>query len=143
MTAGADDGRIQLGRGDRCRIVGMLGQGAMAGLAGNSHMPTLLLLIDDVGVAGFANFVAGKSGGPGRGFRDGSAAVMTVLAKAARNDCNPQNQEHGQQYHNDHGKPDEMFYVLEQFRALHRSADVIQSAILVLYFDTEDLVPER
>jgi len=136
MTAGADDGRIQLGRGNGCGVVGMLGQGAMAGLAGNSHMPALLFLIDDVGVAGFADFVAGKSGGPGRGFRDGSAAVMTVFAKAARNHGCAQNQEHGQQYHDDRRKPDQMLYVLEQFRTPYRTLMVIESTTLVLYFDT-------
>jgi len=144
MTAGADESRVQLGRGDGCGIVGMLGLRAVAGLACHHHMFALLFLLDNVGMAGFADCVAGKSSRPGCGLRDGSAAVVTVLAKAARNDCDPQNQEYGQQYYDDHRKSDQMFYVLEQFRfPTPEPWLVILSTNQALYFDTWDSFPKR
>jgi len=127
MAAGADDGRVQLWRSHRRRIVGMLGQASMASLAGNHHMLALLLLLDDVGMASFAGIVSGKSNGMGCRLCDSSAAVVAVLPKATRHHRNSQNEEYCQQHYDDNGQPDKMFYVLEQVLSPVPASGVILS----------------
>ena len=96
----------------------MLGQGSVAGFAGNHHMLALLLLLDDVGVADLAGIVAGKRNRVGCRLCDSSSAVVAVLPKAARHNRNSQNEEYCQQHYDDDGQPDKMFYVLEQVLSL-------------------------
>jgi len=114
----------------------MLGQGSMAGLAGNDHVFALLFLFDDIGMTGLADIVAGKGNGMGRRLWNGRAAIVAVLPKAARNDRNSQNHEYSQQYCDDDNEPYEMFYVLEQVRTLRQAPSVILSTNWALYFDT-------
>ena len=114
VAAGADDGGVELRRLYRCGIVSMLGLGSVAGFAGDNHMPALLFMIDDVGMAGLAYIVAGEGDGPGRDLSNGSAAIVSVLAKALRNDEGAQGDECDHCDRHDHREPDEMFNVLEQ-----------------------------
>ena len=93
----------------------MLGLGPVAGFAGNPYMLALLFLLDHVGVAGFANIVTSEGHGPGRDLGNGGAAIMSVLAKTARNDGGPQDDECDHCDCHDGRQPNEVFDVLEQF----------------------------
>src|ERR1051326_5300766 len=81
VAAGGEDRGVELGRLDRGRVVGVFGLGTVAGFAGDHNVLAQLFLIDDIGVAGFADFVAGMGDRAGSGFGDGVAAIVSVLAK--------------------------------------------------------------
>ena len=114
VAAGADDGGVELGRFDGGGIVGMPGLSSVAGFAGNDDVLALLLLFHDVGVAGLAHVVAGMGDGAGRGFGDGGAAIMSVLAEAARDNRATQKKECHQSDGHNGGEADEVFDVLKQ-----------------------------
>ena len=143
VTACAHDGRIQFPRGHRCWIVGMLGQCSVTGLTRNHHMFTLFFLLDDVGVARLASLVAGEGNRACRSLSDRSPAIMAVFPKAMRDDRRSQNQEYGQQYYDDYGKSDEMFYVLEHVRHPEPEPGCDPEHKQALYFDTLGLSPQR
>jgi len=103
VTAGADDGGVQLGRCDRSGIIGVNGLGSVAGFASDDHMLTLLFLINDVGMAGLAGVVAGKGNGPSGGFSDGISAIVAILPKTGRDDRGAQDGEDNHRYHNNGG----------------------------------------
>ena len=114
VAAGADDGGVELRRFDGGGIVSMLGLGSVAGFAWNDHVLALLLLLHNVGVAGLAHVVAGMGDGPGRGFGDGGAAIVSVLTEATRDNRATQKKEcHHSDGHNG-GEADEVFDVLKQ-----------------------------
>ena len=69
MAADAEHGRIQLWREYGCRIVRVLGQRPVAGLAVHVRVLAGLLLFEDVGMAGFARLVPGEVHRPSRDFR--------------------------------------------------------------------------
>jgi len=114
VAAGAEDGCVELGRRHRGRVVGVTRLGSVAGFAGDDDVPALFFLIDYVGVAGFAGVVSGKGDWPGGDLGDGGATVVAVLAKAARDDGGPQDDECYQRDQHHGCEPDEMFDVLEQ-----------------------------
>ena len=58
----------------------------MTGFARNDYVAALLFLLDHVGMTGLAGFVAGEGDGAGRGLGDGSAAIVSILAKAFGDD---------------------------------------------------------
>lgn len=60
----------------------MLALGSVASLAWNVGMTAQFLLVYNVGVAGFADVMPGKSRRAGCDLGDGCAAVVAVLAKA-------------------------------------------------------------
>ncbi len=62
-------------------VVRMLGQRSVAGFAIHVRVLAILLLLKDVGMAGFAGLVAGEIHGPGRDFRHCVAAVVPILAR--------------------------------------------------------------
>ena len=94
-------------------IVGMPGLRTVTGFAGNVSVTPEFLLIDNVGVAPFADLVAREGGGAGGDLSDGVAAVVTELAKALGNHCRTQdNEKHQHQEHHD-SETDQMFDVLE------------------------------
>jgi len=76
-------------------------------------MTAQFLLVYDVGMAGFADVVAGESRRAGCGFGNGRAAVVAILAKALGHDSGAQQDEDYQQDSDDDGKTDEMFGVLK------------------------------
>lgn len=53
----------------------------VAGFAGDHHVLALLLLIDDVGMAGLAGIVTGEGNRPSGCLSDGVAAVVSILSK--------------------------------------------------------------
>jgi hypothetical protein len=114
VAAGADDGSVKLLRFDSCGIIGVLGLRAVAGFARDDDVASLLFLVDDIGVASFADFVSGMSDGAGGDLGDGGAAVVAIFAEAAGDDGCAQDREGNQRDCHDSSEPDEMFYVLEQ-----------------------------
>lgn len=87
----------------------------VAGLARNNHMPALLLLIDDVGMACLTRIAARKGNRPSGDLRDRSTPIVPVLAKTPRNNSRTQDDEGNHAYHHDSSEADEVFYVLKQF----------------------------
>ena len=114
VAAGAEDRGVELGGLDGGRVVGVFGLGSVAGFAGDHNVLAQLLLIDNVGVAGFADFVAGVSDGAGSGFRDGVAAVVSVLAETVGNNGGAQQNERDYRDRHHSGKTDQVFRVFEQ-----------------------------
>lgn len=114
VAASAEDRGVQFGRLDRGRVVGVFGLGSVAGFAGDHNVLAQLFLIDDIGVAGFADFVAGMGDGAGSGFRDGVAAVVAVVAETVRHDGGAQQDEGDQSDHHHSGQTDQVFRVFEQ-----------------------------
>jgi len=120
VASGANHGGVEFRRLDRGGIVGVPGQSSVAGFAGNDQVAAQLFLIDDVGVAGFADFVSGVGDGAARDLSDGVTAIVSVLAEAVGDNGGAEDEEGHQCDHHDSGEPDEVFDVLEQavsFRA--------------------------
>ena len=93
MAAAAYDSGVQLRRLDVRGIVRMLGLRTMAGFARHNDVLSLFLLIDDVCVTAFANFVSRMSNGPCGNLGDGRSPVMAVLPETLRHHRSSQNQE--------------------------------------------------
>jgi hypothetical protein len=144
MTAGAHYGCVQLLRLHRTRIVGVLGQGAVASLASDHHMFAQLFLIHDVGMAGFAGFVPGKCNWPGCDLADRRPSIVAILPKTVRDDGGPQNYECHQPDGDDGGQPNEVFDVLEQARVPRALLPgTIRAQNGAMSFDTQDSSRER
>ncbi len=86
VAAGTHNGRVELRRDYGRRIVGMLGLRTVARLARNHHMLALFLLLNNVGMAGLANIVAGEGHGARGDLRNGIATIVPILAKTMRHD---------------------------------------------------------
>ena len=114
VAAGADDGGIELRRLDGCGIVGVPGLGAMTGFAGDHDMSAEFLLIDNVGMAGFADVVPGVTDGAGGSFCDGVSAVVPILSKTMGHDGGAQQDEGDQRDHHHSGQTNQVFRVFEQ-----------------------------
>jgi len=78
-------------------------------------MLALFFLVNHIRMASLAYVVASKGNWPGRNLSDSSAAIMPVLPKTARNQCSAQGGEQGHRDRHNHGEPDEVFCVLEQW----------------------------
>ena len=81
----AENGCIQLWRVAPTRIVGVLGQRPMTGLAVHLRVLAALLHCRDVGVAGLASLMAREVDWTSGNLGDGVSAIVTVLSKALRN----------------------------------------------------------
>lgn len=143
VAAGADDGGVEFRRLDGGGIVGMLGLGSVAGFAWNDDVLALLLLFHNVGVAGLAHVVTGMSDGTGRGLGNGGAAIVSVLAEAARDDGGAQEKECHQSDRHDYGEADEVFDVLEQVAFLRPGTGVAGAGKRPMLLDSWDLRAQR
>ena len=114
VAPGAEDRCVELRRLDRARVVGVFGLRSVAGFAGDHDVFAEFFLIDNVGVAAFANIVAGVRNRAGRGFRDGRSSVMAVLAERLRDNGSAQNDEGGDRDDDHSGQTDQVFRVLKQ-----------------------------
>ncbi len=81
MAADAEHGRIELWGSYGSRIVRVLGQRTMTGLAIHVRVLAVLLLFEDVGMAGFARLVPGEVHRPSRDFRQSIAPIVPILAE--------------------------------------------------------------
>jgi len=116
VTAGADNGCVELWRLNSCWIIGMFCLRSVASLAGNDDMPAELLLIDDICVTPFADFMAGVGDRAGGDLRQSVAAIMTILSETVRNDRGTQTDERRHSNHHNGGETNQVFDVLEQVR---------------------------
>lgn len=114
VAAGADEGGVELGRFHGRGIVSMPGLGSVAGFARDNHMLALLLLIDDVGMAGLARVVPSEGQGAARCLGDGGAAIVPVLPEGAGDDGGAQDDEGNDCDCHHSGETDEVFNVFEQ-----------------------------
>ncbi len=143
VATGADDGGIELGRFHGGRVVSMPGLGSVASFAGDDDVLALLLLVYNVGMAGLAGVMAGEGDRPRRCLGDGSAAIVAVLAEAARDDGGAQEKECDHCDRHDGGEPDEVFDVLEQVAFLRRDAGAMCAGKGAMILDNWDLRGER
>lgn len=114
VATGAEDDRVELGRLDGCGIIRVPGLRAVTSFARNHDMPAQFLLIDDVGMAGFADFVSSVGDGARGSLSDGVRAVMSVLSKTVGHDGGAQEDEGDQSDHHDGGQTDQVFRIFEQ-----------------------------
>lgn len=94
----------------------MFGLGSVAGLAGNDDVLAEFFLIDDVGVAAFADLVPGMGNRASGDFGNGRTAIVAILTKRAGNDDGAQEHERDQGKRHDYREADEMFDIFEQVR---------------------------
>ena len=143
VAAGAEDGGVELRGCHGGGIVSVLGLGSVAGFAGDNDVLALLLLIDHVGVAGFAGTMAGEGNRPGRDLGEGGATIVAVLAKTTRHDGGAQHNEGNQRDQHHGGEPHEVFYVLEQVVFLRRAAGATCAAKYAMLLDSWNSCRER
>jgi hypothetical protein len=77
-------------------------------------MLALLLLINDVGMAGLARVMASEGYGAARCFGDGGAAIVPVLPESAGDNGGAQDDEGNECDCHYSGETDEVFNVFEQ-----------------------------
>ena len=115
VAAGTDDRGVELRGLDGSGIVSVLGFFVVEGFTGENYVLALLCLVSDLGVAGLADLMTGVGDGAIGNLGDGIAAVVSILAEAVRDDGGAKKDEGDQCDRHDHGEPDEVFNVLEQF----------------------------
>ncbi len=93
MAAHAEHRRIELGGRYGTGIVCVFGQGTVAGFAIHVRVLAIFFLLEHVGMAGFAGFVAGEIDRPGCDFRKGIAPVVSVFAETFRHQKASEDQE--------------------------------------------------
>ncbi len=135
VAAGADDRGVELRGLDGCGIVGVLGLRSVAGFARDDHVAALLFLVNDLGVAGLADLMAGVGDGASGDLGDGVAAVVSILTEAVRDDGGTKKDEGDQCGRHDNGEPDEVFNVLEQFGLSASDRDALRG-ICAMILDT-------
>ena len=113
VAARADDSRVGQLWLHGCGIISMLALRPVAGFAGNIGVATELLLIDDLGVASFADFVSGKRRSSSGDLGDGITTVVSVLTETLGDDGGAQQDEDRQQEDDHNSETDEVFGVLE------------------------------
>lgn len=114
VAAGANHGRVGQRGLHGSGILGVFRLRAMANLAMQPGMSAKLLLIYNIGVTGFTDFVTGMGNRTGRDFGDGVTAVMPVLAERFGNDSGAQDNEGDDRDEHDCGEPKKVFDVFEQ-----------------------------
>lgn len=114
VAAGTDHRAVGKNRLHRSGIVGVRALSTVAGLAGNVRVTAKFLLVDDVGVTAFADFMSSETWRPGSGLGDRVAPIVPVLAKAPGDDCGAKHDEQKKRQQHHSTKADEMFDVLEQ-----------------------------
>jgi hypothetical protein len=112
MALDAKRSGVELG-GDDGRIVGVLGEWAVACFAIDSSVLASVFGGDDVGVADFAGLMPGVFDGEFGDFLEGSATVVTVLPETAWNDNGAHHKDGGDANNEEGSKPKEMSGVLE------------------------------
>jgi len=91
----------------------MPGLSSVAGFARDHDMLTEFLLIDDIGVTGFADVVASEGDRAGCRLGDGCATVMAVLAKTSWNYGGVEHNEDDDRYPHDKREPNQVLDVFE------------------------------
>lgn len=123
MAAHAEHGRIEFGGRHRAGIVGVFGQRTVAGFAIYVRVLAISLLLEHVGMAGFAGFVAGEIDRPGCDFRERVAAIVSVFAETLRHQkaSEDQKQEYAGSEHS--CQPEKMSRISEGIHSALSAAD--------------------
>jgi hypothetical protein len=103
MAPNTEDSGIEFRRYGAGRILRVLHLRAMTGFASYSRMAPGLFQIQNVAVAGFADFVAGKGNRLGHDFLEGVSPKVAVLAKALRDEDASENKEEDEAHKEDGG----------------------------------------
>lgn len=121
VAAGAEDQGVEFRGRHIGWIVRVLGLGTVANLAVEVGVGSEFLLIGNIRVAAFADFVTGKNCRPGGDFGDGGSAIVPVLAETLGDDRGAKDNEEEYRERHDGGETDEMFDVLKHgpFPAAH------------------------
>lgn len=113
VATDAEYRRIELLGSYRCRIIGMLGQGAMARLTIHVGVLAVLFLFENVRVTTLAGLMTGVIDRPGSDFRQGIAAIVSVLPETLGDEETSDNQEQDQAGQKDTCHPEQMPRILE------------------------------
>lgn len=113
VAADAKNQSIEFGRLNGGGIIGVRGECAVASLAIHAGVLSPGFHIQDIGMARLASLVACKDGLLGRDFRNGVAAILAVLAKAARYENCTNYDEENCNGKKDQNEAQEMFSVFE------------------------------
>jgi len=95
-------------------VVGVRGERAVAGFAGNLGVLSLTLRFGLFVVAGFAGFMPGERDGPGADIVEGRGAVVSILPESGRDDDFPDGQEGDHKDGSHQDQADEMLRFLEE-----------------------------
>jgi len=114
VTTTANYCRIELGRLDAGRIIGVFRLGTVASFAGYNYVLPKFLLIHDIGVAALTHFMAGVSDGTRGDLGNRITSIMSILSEALRDDRGPDRDENAHQDHYNRGKPYQMLGIFEQ-----------------------------
>ncbi|HVZ16001.1 MAG TPA: hypothetical protein VG897_02705 [Terriglobales bacterium] len=96
VAARTENGRIRKLRFYVHWIRGVIGLRTMAGFAMNPRVFAGLFSFDNVAVAVFTDFLAGKLDRLMGNFRQGIATVVSVLSEALRHECGAKDKKDGQ-----------------------------------------------
>jgi|SRR5579863_2528613 len=118
MAPNAQRGHVRLLRLVPVRIVGVLCEGAMAGLARYLCVLPLAALLSDVIVANRASGLARERDGPRPNLAERCAAIMAVLLEGGRHDEMPNHQEGRDPERKDNHGPDQVLRLFQYI--LHR-----------------------
>ena len=112
VTADAKHGGVEFGGRDR-GVIGMFREWPVAGLAVDSRMPAILLLIQDVRMAAFAGLVAGEIHRPRGNLGDGISAIVSILSETLRHKKRAHPEKHQDADHENRGQPKQVACISE------------------------------
>lgn len=114
VAPSAENGSIELCRFNGRWIVGVLELGSVTCLARDHNVLAQLLLVDHIGVAGFANVMACMDHRAGGSLGNRIPPVMPVLPKTVRYDRGAQHHESDHRDHHYSRQTDQVFRIFEQ-----------------------------
>ncbi|MGA8144051.1 MAG: hypothetical protein WB987_09210 [Candidatus Acidiferrales bacterium] len=136
MTFDAQQSRIEFGWNRARRVVHMLSQGPVAGLAGHADMLPSPFFLENVTVTGFARAMTCEGHRLGGDLGNRISAIMSILAKAAGNKHCAQNREHRNPSQEHRCYSEKMFGI---FETLHSGTGIWPAWMLLVrrYFINE------
>ncbi len=118
MAADAEHGRIELWGSYGSRIVRVLGQRPVTGLAIHVRVLAIFFLFEDVGMAGFAGLVPGEVHRPGRDFRQCIAPIVPILAETFGDQKSAEDQKQENACDEDSGQSKKMSRILKNIHGM-------------------------
>jgi hypothetical protein len=132
MAADAEYGRIEFFGGHGSRIVRVLCQRSVAGLAIHMRVLAILLFFQDVGMAAFASLVPREIHWPGRDFRQCVAPIVSILSETFWDQKPPENQEQEDARDEDSGQSKKMSRILEGIHSMFVGKESLRPSVLCL-----------
>ena len=128
MAADTQYSRIELFGGHGSRIVRVLGQRSVAGLAVNVRVLAIFFLFQDVGMAPFAGLVSRKIHWPRGDFRQCGAAIVPILSETFWNQKSPEDQKQEDARNEDSCQSKKMSRILEGIHGMLYRQEIAASA---------------